>query len=44
VVTLKQKTHFQVDGEYIGKINKITASIVPGALLVIAPDRAKNGK
>ena len=44
VVTLKQKTYFQVDGEYIGKINKITASIVPGALLVIAPDPAKNRK
>jgi diacylglycerol kinase family enzyme len=33
-----------VDGEYIGKIDKITASIVPGALLVIAPEPAKNGK
>jgi diacylglycerol kinase family enzyme len=41
VVTLKKKTHFQVDGEYLGKTNKITASIVPGALLVMAPDPAK---
>jgi diacylglycerol kinase family enzyme len=30
-----------VDGEYLGKTNKITASIVPGALLVIVPDPAE---
>lgn len=40
-VTLKRKTHFQVDGEYLGKTRKITASIVPGALLVITPDQAE---
>lgn len=37
VVTLKRKTHFQVDGEYLGKKNKVTAEIIPGALRVIVP-------
>ena len=29
--------HFQVDGEYLGKINSIDAEIIPGALTVIVP-------
>ncbi|HEV3249477.1 MAG TPA: diacylglycerol kinase family protein, partial [Puia sp.] len=29
------KAHFQVDGEYLGKVNNITAAIIPGALDVI---------
>lgn len=37
-VSLKRKTHFQVDGEYMGRVNKIKAEIVPGALLVMVPD------
>lgn len=37
-VSLKRKTHFQVDGEYMGKVNKIKAEIVPGALLLMVPD------
>ena len=32
-----RKTHFQVDGEYRGKINKINAEIVSGALNIILP-------
>jgi diacylglycerol kinase (ATP) len=35
VITTKRETDFQVDGEYIGKKDKITAEIIPGALLVI---------
>jgi diacylglycerol kinase (ATP) len=33
----KRKAHFQVDGEYRGRINEIKASIVPDALEVIVP-------
>lgn len=29
--------HFQVDGEYLGKINNIKASIFPAALQIIVP-------
>ncbi|HEY5462991.1 MAG TPA: diacylglycerol kinase family protein [Hanamia sp.] len=32
VITVKRKTHFQVDGEYMGKINKVTVEIIPAAL------------
>ncbi len=31
----KHRVHFQVDGEYLGKINSIQADILPGALEVI---------
>ena len=40
-VTLKRKTHFQVDGEYLGKTNKITAKIIHDALLLMVPQPAK---
>ncbi|MEO6550003.1 MAG: diacylglycerol kinase family protein [Ferruginibacter sp.] len=33
----KRKVHFQVDGEYLGKVNEIKATILPGALEVIVP-------
>jgi diacylglycerol kinase (ATP) len=33
----KHKVHFQVDGEYLGKINSIDAEIIPEALTVIVP-------
>ena len=32
VITTKRRIHFQVDGEYKGKINKVTAEIIPSAL------------
>ena len=31
----RKKAHFQIDGEYLGKINKIDASIVAHALTII---------
>lgn len=37
----KHKAHFQVDGEYLGKVNSITASILPAALQIIVPNEAK---
>ena len=33
----KHKVHFQVDGEYMGKTNKVEATILPGAIKVIVP-------
>ena len=32
IITLKRKTHFQVDGEYKGKIDKVIAKIIPSQL------------
>jgi len=34
-IVSKHKAHFQVDGEYIGKINELEASILPAAISVI---------
>jgi len=31
----EKKAHFQIDGEYLGKVNKIDASIITGALSII---------
>ncbi|MBC7949350.1 MAG: diacylglycerol kinase family lipid kinase [Chitinophagaceae bacterium] len=36
-IASKHKVHFQVDGEYMGKVNGITAEILPGALEMIIP-------
>ena len=33
----KHKVHFQVDGEYFGKVNNVTATILPAAVQVIVP-------
>jgi diacylglycerol kinase (ATP) len=33
----KHKVHFQVDGEYLGKVNRITAFILPAALQIVVP-------
>lgn len=37
-ITTKQKAHFQVDGEYLGKINKIDAKLLPNCLNVVVPE------
>ena len=36
------KAHFQVDGEYLGKIKDINAEIIPAALQVIVPEAVAN--
>lgn len=33
----KRKAHFQVDGEYLGKVNVVKASLIPAALQIIIP-------
>ena len=34
-ITTSKKTHFQVDGEYKGKIDKVTAAIIPSQLKLL---------
>ena len=36
-ITTKHKAHFQVDGEYLGKTNKVEAKLLPKAINVIVP-------
>ena len=33
----KHKAHFQIDGEYIGKVNEVRAKILPKAISVVVP-------
>lgn len=37
VITSSKKNHFQVDGEYCGKQNRITAKIIASSLLILVP-------
>jgi YegS/Rv2252/BmrU family lipid kinase len=37
IITMKRKTHFQVDGEYKGKIDKVVAEIIPSQLNLLIP-------
>ncbi|WAC41471.1 diacylglycerol/lipid kinase family protein [Pedobacter sp. SL55] len=36
-ITTKYKAHFQVDGEYLGKTNKVEAKLLPNAINLIVP-------
>jgi YegS/Rv2252/BmrU family lipid kinase len=36
-ITTKKKAHFQIDGEYLGKIKQVKANILPKALKLIIP-------
>lgn len=36
----KRLVHFQVDGEYLGKVKSVEASLIPAALQVIVPREA----
>jgi diacylglycerol kinase (ATP) len=36
-IKTKGKTHFQVDGEYLGKISEVKATVAPAALKLIVP-------
>jgi len=38
----RRRAHFQVDGEYLGKVNNIKATILAHALEVIVPDGISN--
>jgi diacylglycerol kinase (ATP) len=41
-ITTRRKTHFQVDGEYKGKINKVTAEILPSQLKLLIKTGNRN--
>ena len=41
-ITTKHKAHFQVDGEYLGKTNKIEAKLLPNAIQIIVPELTGN--
>lgn len=34
----RRKAHFQVDGEYLGKVHEVTANIMTGVLQIVVPD------
>lgn len=36
-ISSKHQAHFQVDGEYIGKVNTVEAKILPAAITVVLP-------
>ena len=36
-IEMKHKAHFQVDGEYLGKVNRVKANVLPGILNLILP-------
>ena len=37
-IETRRHAHFQIDGEYLGKLKKITGFIDPGSLLMVLPD------
>lgn len=39
LIRTNRKAHFQIDGEYIGKVNQINANIIPNAITVIVPQQ-----
>ncbi len=43
VIRSRRKAHFQVDGEYLGKINELEATLIPAALPVICPEPLTTG-
>jgi diacylglycerol kinase (ATP) len=36
-IKTRHKVHFQVDGEYMGKVNQVEAKLLPGAITVVIP-------
>ncbi|MDB5202587.1 MAG: diacylglycerol kinase [Ferruginibacter sp.] len=36
-ITTLKNVHFQIDGEYMGKVNNITAKIIPGNIKLLLP-------
>ncbi|WP_025143347.1 diacylglycerol/lipid kinase family protein [Pedobacter jeongneungensis] len=39
-IVSKHQAHFQVDGEYIGRVNSVEASILPAAITVVLPGQS----
>ena len=40
VIQTRKKAHFQVDGEYLGKVNRVAAVIEAGKLNLILPRKS----
>ncbi|QNN42102.1 diacylglycerol/lipid kinase family protein [Pedobacter roseus] len=40
-IVSKHQAHFQVDGEYIGRVNTVEASILPAAITVVLPNQTR---
>lgn len=40
VITTVRQTHFQVDGEYLGKVNSVKATIIKSQLKIILPNKS----
>ena len=36
-MNLPRRNHFQIDGEYMGKVTEIDANIIPNALKILVP-------
>ncbi|MBC7556094.1 MAG: diacylglycerol kinase family lipid kinase [Chryseobacterium sp.] len=41
-IQLSKKMHFQVDGEYLGKVKEIEAYIIPAAIEIIVPSQTNS--
>ena len=41
IIETVKPIYFQVDGEFIGKVKKVTADIIPGDILLILPKKIK---
>ena len=41
-ISSRRRVHFQVDGEYRGKVNTIKAEIIPSALQILVPEDKEN--
>jgi diacylglycerol kinase (ATP) len=37
IIKSKKKVHFQIDGEYLGKVKEVKAEIVPKSLIIRTP-------
>jgi len=35
-ISSKHKAHFQIDGEYVGKVNEVTAEILPASVMIVS--------
>ena len=43
-ITTNKRFYFQIDGEFLGKTQSLTAKILPGVLTVMVPEESATGK
>lgn len=39
IIKSTKKVHFQIDGEYLGKVKEVSATIIPNAIQIIVPEQ-----